>query len=107
VDDFGSLITGPVKLPASFGNNTWELPNIASNGSGWMLARKPGSHIYLLPIDAGGQPAAQATLVIGSNIVEETPPAIASDGSGYLIVWHEPGGTCNIKYPGVRERPLR
>ncbi len=73
-------------------NDPWGGPTIASDGAnylvGWMGLRAGNWDIYVSPVDADDF-VVQSTGVVASLSVNEQAGAVASNGSGFLVVWSE------------------
>jgi len=93
----GSVLD-PAGIPISIGGQDESMPFLTSNGSEYLIAwheNRNGSYdIFGSRVAADGSVLDGAGIPISTSLSHEFHPSIASDGNGYLVVWHDlRGGT--------------
>ena len=91
LDDAGAPLDGPGALLAGKPGEQ-RYVGLAWNGTRGVVVWRDaptGGRVYARVVDAAGTPAGRRALV-GEGARDGSLPAIASDGTGFLVAWNEP-----------------
>jgi hypothetical protein len=99
--DLALVASGDLAPGAPLGSETRQLAVAAGSGSWLVVWSRPGlqgEDLVGLRVDPSGVPLDAAPFVISAATGDEQSPAVAFDGSGWLVVWqdHRVGPLLNI-----------
>jgi hypothetical protein len=101
------VVSGPWQFPVSYQNES--LPAVASNGESLFVTwgsdfSSSATHIYGLRWTGTGTPA--GTTLVASQYNSERTPALAFNGTNWLVVWEDDRGRdADTNLHGVRVSP--
>jgi hypothetical protein len=86
----------------STASNAEETPSIATDGTGYLAVwsdyrgLQTGWDVYAMRLDAAGTPVDPAAIAVSSGAGDQRAPAVAFDGTDYLIVWTDISTTTRV-----------
>lgn len=88
--DPAGKILDPQGLPINTVQGTQEAPQVASDGTGFLVVWYDYGRggVYATVVDGNGQPLQPDGVLLGAG----SEPAVAFDGSNYLVAWRTAGG---------------
>jgi hypothetical protein len=101
----GSVLDDPAIEVRGLAGSSGTSPSVASDGTGWLVAWQDdrnaatGDDVYALRIGANGVPLDASAMPISLASGDQTDPAVASNGTDYLVAWSDPrGGGDSVLY---------
>lgn len=100
------LDPGSSAIPISTHTDTQNMPAVASDGTDylvvWRQAASERADVYGARVASNGTVLDTSGIAIATNLVEHYTPRVASNGSGYLVVWAENNSTTIWDIYGAR-----
>ncbi|MFO0547308.1 MAG: DUF4215 domain-containing protein [Polyangiaceae bacterium] len=95
------VVQSPIPALLSVGANRERAPSVASNGTGYLVAWEDARNgldldLYGCRLDASGVVLDPNGIVIAAGAANQSHVAVGSNGTDYLVVWHDDNVLGNI-----------